>query len=110
SIQIGNQTILRLEKDSILAGTPDIADYPMIDVRWEGRWQPGHRGLIYASAVDHIGIVGPGRIEGSVGPPPPEGTQPAAAPVAAPAPGVAGAPGRGPGPGGFRRTGWGTNG
>ncbi len=89
SIQIGNRTILRLEKDSVLAGTPDLADYPLVDVRWEGRWQPGHRGLIYATAADHIGIIGPGRIEGTVGPPQP--LPPAGAP-----------PGRG--------RGWGTNG
>jgi hypothetical protein len=111
SIQIGNRTILRLEKDSILAGTPDIADYPLVDVRWEGRWQPGHRGLIYATAADHIGIIGPGRIEGTVGPPPPPA--PEGAPVAAPGrgntPAVGGAPGRGPG-GGRGRGGWGTNG
>lgn len=65
SIQIGNRTILKLEKETILAGSPDLADYPICDVRWEGRWQPGRRGLIYSSASDHIGIVGPGRIEGS---------------------------------------------
>ena len=97
SIQLGNRTILRLEKDSILAGTPDIADYPLVDVRWEGRWQPGHRGLIYATSADHIGIIGPGRIEGTVGPPPP--------PVVAGTP--AATPARGPGRG---RGGWGTNG
>lgn len=65
SIQLGNRTFLRLEKDTVLAGSPDLADYPMCDVRWEGRWQPGRRGLVYATAADHIGIVGPGRIEGS---------------------------------------------
>jgi polygalacturonase len=101
SIQIGNRTILRLEKDTILAGSPDINDYPLIDIRWEGRWQPGHRGLIYATAVDHIGIIGPGRIEGSTGPAP----APAAAPVAG-----AAAPTTPPGRGGRGRTGWGTNG
>ncbi len=90
SIQIGNRTILRLEQDSILAGTPDIADYPLVDVRWEGRWQPGHRGLIYATSADHVGIIGPGRIEGTVGPP--QTSPPAGAPPA---------PGRG--------RGWGTN-
>jgi polygalacturonase len=36
-----------------------------VDVRWEGRWQPGRRALIYAADVEHIGIVGPGRIEGN---------------------------------------------
>ena len=65
SVQLGNRTILRLEKDARIIGSGDLADYPMIDVRWEGRWQPGHRALIYAANVDHIGIVGPGRIEGN---------------------------------------------
>ncbi len=65
SIQLGYRTTLRLEKDSILTGSPDLADYPLIDVRWEGRWEPGHRALIYAANVDHTGIVGPGLIEGN---------------------------------------------
>jgi polygalacturonase len=65
SIQMGNRTILRLEKDSILTGSPDLSDYPIMDIRWEGRWQQGHRSLIYADHVDHTGIIGPGRIEGN---------------------------------------------
>jgi polygalacturonase len=65
SVQMGTRTVLRLEKDSVIVGSGDMADYPMIDVRWEGRWQPGRRALIYAANVDHIGIVGPGRIEGN---------------------------------------------
>jgi len=65
SIQLGTRTILRLEKDSVIAGSPDAEDYPMMDIRWEGRWQPGRRALIYAGNVDHTGIIGPGRIEGS---------------------------------------------
>src|SRR3954469_11781706 len=91
SIQIGNRTILRLEKDSVLAGTPAIADYPLVDVRWEGRWPPGHRGLSCATSSHHVGISGPGKTEGTVGPPPP------------PAP--ADAPATPPG----RPRGWGTN-
>lgn len=66
SVQVGNRTILRLEKDSVIVGSPDLADYPMMDIRWEGRWQPGHRALIYSANVDHTGIIGPGRIEGNV--------------------------------------------
>jgi polygalacturonase len=65
SIQIGARTILRFEKDSVLLGSPDLEDYPIMDVRWEGRWQQGHRSLIYAANVDHTGIVGPGRIQGN---------------------------------------------
>ena len=65
SVQIGNRTILRLEADSIITGSSDTNDYPMLDIRWEGRWQPGRRALIYAANVDHTGIIGPGRIEGN---------------------------------------------
>jgi hypothetical protein len=65
SVQLGYRTFLRLEKDSVIAGSPDLTDYPVIDVRWEGRWQPGHRALIYSANVDHTGITGPGRIEGN---------------------------------------------
>ena len=65
SVQMGNRTILRLAPDSVIIGSPDMADYPMMDIRWEGRWQPGHRALIYSANVDHTGIIGPGRIEGN---------------------------------------------
>jgi hypothetical protein len=65
SVQLGTHTMLRLEKDSILTGSPDLDDYPIIDVRWEGRTLPGHRALIYAANVDRIGITGPGLIEGN---------------------------------------------
>ena len=65
SVQIGNRTILRLETNSVIIGSSDAADYPMLDVRWEGRWQPGRRALIYSANVDQTGIIGPGRIEGN---------------------------------------------
>jgi polygalacturonase len=65
SVQIGNRTILRLETNSVIVGSGDTNDYPMLDVRWEGRWQPGRRALIYSANVDHTGIIGPGRIEGN---------------------------------------------
>lgn len=65
SVQMGNHTILRLETNSIIVGSADTNDYPMMDIRWEGRWQPGQRALIYSANVDHTGIIGPGRIEGN---------------------------------------------
>jgi len=65
SVQMGTHTILRLEKGTVITGSPDLDDYPLIDIRWEGRSQPGHRSLIYAANVDHTGIVGPGLIEGN---------------------------------------------
>src|ERR1700722_10218775 len=39
SIQIGNATTIRLAQDATLTGSADLADYPLMDVRWEGRWQ-----------------------------------------------------------------------
>jgi len=68
SIQLGNQTILRLEQNSQLTGSPDLDDYPIIDIRWEGRLEKGHRSLIYAYNVENIGVVGPGTILGDRGP------------------------------------------
>jgi polygalacturonase len=65
SVQLGNHTLFRLAKDSVITGSPELADYPLLDVRWEGRWQPGRRALIYAANVSHTGIIGPGRIEGN---------------------------------------------
>jgi polygalacturonase len=67
SVQLGNRTVLRLETKSVITGSPDKEDYPMMDIRWEGRWQPGRRALIYAGSVDHTGIIGPGRIDGNPG-------------------------------------------
>jgi dienelactone hydrolase len=67
SVQMGNRTILRLQQDSVITGSSNVADYPMMDIRWEGRWQPGRRALIYSANVDHTGIIGPGRIEGDPG-------------------------------------------
>ncbi|HTV61711.1 MAG TPA: glycosyl hydrolase family 28-related protein [Verrucomicrobiae bacterium] len=65
SVQMGARTTLILQKDSVIIGSGDVNDYPMIPVRWEGRWEPGRRGLIYATNADDIAIVGPGVIEGN---------------------------------------------
>jgi hypothetical protein len=65
SVQLGASTVLRLEPGSLLRGSPELGDYPFVDVRWEGRWQRGRRGLVYSAGVSHTAIIGPGRIEGS---------------------------------------------
>ncbi len=109
SIQLGDRTILKLDKEATLTGTTDLNDYPLIDIRWEGRWMPGHRALIYAANVDHIGVIGPGHITASFGRGgfggPARGGAPGAAAApggAAPAAGGAAAAGAAPqGRGGF---------
>jgi len=65
AIALKSNTLLRLQKGATLLGTPDFADYPVMQVRWEGKWIQGHTGLIYAINADNTGIVGPGKIVGN---------------------------------------------
>ncbi|WP_201977445.1 glycoside hydrolase family 28 protein [Hymenobacter rubidus] len=65
AIALKSNTLLRLDKEAVMTGTPDFADYPVMQVRWEGKWIPGHVGLIYAVDAHNIGLVGPGKIMGN---------------------------------------------
>jgi len=65
SVTMGAKTILHLEQGAIINGSPDMEDYPLTTVRWEGRWVSGHAGLICAYNADEIGIVGDGTINGN---------------------------------------------
>jgi polygalacturonase len=64
SIQLKSNVVLRFEKDATIIGSSDYADYPVTQVRWEGKWIQGHIALIYAIDAEHIGIVGPGKVVG----------------------------------------------
>jgi polygalacturonase len=65
AIALKSNVTIRLDKDAVLLGTPDFADYPVAQVRWEGKWTKGHVGLIYAFDADNIGIIGSGKIVGN---------------------------------------------
>jgi polygalacturonase len=64
SIQLKSNVVLRFEQDAAIVGSSDYADYPVTQVRWEGKWIQGHIALIYAIDAEHMGIVGPGKIVG----------------------------------------------
>jgi polygalacturonase len=64
SVTLGPNTTLRLESRANLVGSPDIADYPLTRVRWEGEFAQGHRALISAAKADHVAITGSGSIFG----------------------------------------------
>lgn len=66
SVVISSNTTLQLERGANLSGSPDIADYPVVRVRWEGEFSQGHRALISSEKADNITITGPGSI---IGPP-----------------------------------------
>lgn len=65
AVQLKSNVLLRLEKDATIMGSADFADYPVSQVRWEGKWIKGHVGLIYAFDAHDTGIVGPGKIMGN---------------------------------------------
>jgi polygalacturonase len=65
AIALRSNVLLRLEKGAVITGTPEFEDYPVMQVRWEGKWVKGHTALIYAVNADNTGIVGPGHIAGN---------------------------------------------
>jgi polygalacturonase len=68
SIQLKSNVVLRFEEGATITGSPDYADYPVTQVRWEGKWVQGHIALIYAIDASHIGMIGPGKIAGYIPP------------------------------------------
>lgn len=64
SIVIGENTTLQLDGRANLIGSSDLADYPLVQVRWEGEFTEGHRALISADKAGHVGISGRGSIFG----------------------------------------------
>ena len=64
SLVLGSNTTLRLEARANLTSSPDIADYPLVHIRWEGEFAQGHRALLAAEKADHLTITGAGTITG----------------------------------------------
>jgi polygalacturonase len=64
SITIGGNTTVQLNSRANLIGSPNVADYPIEQIRFEGEFVPGHCALICARNVAHIAIVGHGLIYG----------------------------------------------
>jgi polygalacturonase len=66
AIALRSNTFLRLEQGASILGSSDFDDYPVAQVRWEGKWIQGRVALIYALGAEHIGIGGPGKITGNL--------------------------------------------
>lgn len=65
ALVLRSNTLLRLDDGATLHGSPDLADYPLTQVRWEGKWIKGYIGYISAMDADNIGIIGKGKIVGN---------------------------------------------
>ena len=64
SVVMGGHTTLKIDTHATLIGSPNVADYPLTKVRFEGEFIPGHRSLISAENANHIAIEGTGTICG----------------------------------------------
>lgn len=56
---------LYVEKDGVLKGSTDVADYPMARTRIEGHFQQWLPALVNADGVNHLRIGGEGTLDGS---------------------------------------------
>lgn len=65
ALVLRSHTTLRLDEQANLLGSPDLADYPLTQVRWEGKWIKGHNGYISAADATNIAILGKGKIIGN---------------------------------------------
>jgi polygalacturonase len=62
ALMIRSHTTLRIEEGASLLGSPDIADYPLTQVRWEGRWIKGYGAFINVMDAENVTIIGKGKI------------------------------------------------
>ena len=58
SLVLGRDTTLQLSSRASLVGSPDIADYPLVNIRWEGEFREGHRALLSASNAANVKLTG----------------------------------------------------
>jgi polygalacturonase len=65
ALVLRSNVTLRVEEGATLNGSPDMADYPFAQVRWEGHWMKGYIAFISATDAENIAIVGKGKIIGS---------------------------------------------
>ena len=64
SLVLGANTTLELASHASLVGSADIADYPLVNIRWEGEFREGHRALICADNAANVTIAGGGTVFG----------------------------------------------
>ena len=73
SLRLKSGVVLRVERDAILRGSPNVADYTgeTSPLHWGGFWKfsasQWRQCLIYAEDAEQIGIEGPGTIDGQGG-------------------------------------------
>ncbi len=64
SLFLRDNITLFLDAGAILLGSQNIADYPIVSMRWEGVTQPTHAPLITGEGLKNIAVTGRGIIDG----------------------------------------------
>lgn len=64
SLFLRSNVTLHLDAGATLLGSENLADYPVMDGRWEGADQKTYAPLIAGSDLDNIAIIGRGTIDG----------------------------------------------
>lgn len=64
TIELRSHVRLRLEKDAVLLGSPNAADYRNVDPFIDGSGNPMGHALIVAVGADDVGIEGSGTVDG----------------------------------------------
>ncbi|HEV8469647.1 MAG TPA: glycoside hydrolase family 28 protein [Candidatus Limnocylindria bacterium] len=64
SLVLRDNITLHLEAGAVLLGSPDPAEYPPVEARWEGRHQLTHAPLIGGQGLRNVAITGRGTIDG----------------------------------------------
>ena len=64
SIFLRDNITFHLDAGAILLGSENLADYPLVTMRWEGVTRETHAPLIGGDGLHHIAIIGRGTIDG----------------------------------------------
>lgn len=65
ALTLRSNTTLRLAEGAKLQASPDLKDYPLTQVRWEGKFVKGYLGFLSAVGAENIRITGTGKIYGN---------------------------------------------
>jgi len=65
SIELKSHVTLNLAGGAVIQGSADVADYPLVNARWEGLEHQCHQALIFAHDAEDIAITGSGSVIGA---------------------------------------------
>ncbi|GGG03063.1 endopolygalacturonase [Paenibacillus albidus] len=65
AIQLASNIELHLSPGAVLSFSPDLADYPLVEARWEGVKRQVYSPCIFGSGLHNVSITGSGKFDGN---------------------------------------------